>query len=568
SRINANQWAVGMRGFASRLSRSVLVLVDGRSVYTPLFAGTYWEVQDVLLEDVERIEVIRGPGGTLWGANAVNGVINIITKSAKDTHGTFVDGGAGQEERGYAGARWGGSLGPHTDARVYAKYFDRDAAFHSDGFDFDRWHMAQGGFRIDGDRGPSTFTLQGDLYDGRAGERVTLTAYEPPYSRVVASNGDLGGGNLRGHWQRSLGGGAELSGQAYYDHTSRIEANFDERRDTGDVDLQYRRPAGRHEFLTGLGTRLSRGATGGAATVLFSPATRTDVIFSAFLQDRVTLTPDRLTLTVGTKVERNNYSGFELQPTARLLWMPRTHQTFWAAVSRAVRTPSRVDRDLELTASIDPSAPRFSRFEGDADFQSERAIVYEAGYRTQHGERFLLDLALFHNDYADLQSLEPGDPFTENGPGGPRQIFPVLFGNGIRGRVDGAELGVDLQISNPWRLHGSYSFLDSDLHDAPGSHDAGTAASLEGSAPHHRVVVRSSLTLGSVQLDAAGRYVSALPAQRVPGYFSLNARAAWRPWAPLEVALVGRDLLQPHHAEFGGGVEVERSIFGELSWRF
>jgi iron complex outermembrane recepter protein len=568
SRINSNQWAIGIRGFASRLARSVLVLVDGRSVYTPLFAGTYWEVQDVLLEDVERIEVIRGPGGTLWGANAANGVINIVTRSARETHGTFLDGGAGNEERGFAGARWGGGLGAHADVRVYAKYFDRGASFHPDGSAPDRWHMAQGGFRLDGEHGPSAFTLQGDVYGGRAGEQVALTAYDPPFSRSVDGDADLGGGNLRARWQRTLAAGAELSAQAYYDHTHRAEPTFGEDRDTGDVDVQYRRPEGRHQILAGLGSRVSRGASTGVPTVFFQPATQTDDIFSAFAQDRFEIAPDRLALTVGVKAERNSYSGLEIQPSGRLLWMPRPHQSVWAAVSRAVRTPSRVDRDVDITVSLDAVRPVFTRVLGSPDFHAERAVVYEAGYRAQIGERVLFDVAAFHNEYKNLLSLEPEDSFAEGGPGGARLIVPLRIANGVRGHVNGGEAAADLRLSEALALHGSYSLLNVVLGTAAGSLDRTTVASTEGSAPRHRVLLRSSLTLGSVQLDAAWRYVSALPAQSVPAYSTANARAAWRPWPPVEIAVVGRDLLQRHHAEFGGGAEIERSVFGEVAWRF
>jgi iron complex outermembrane receptor protein len=564
SRINANQWAIGMRGFASRLSRSVLVLIDGRTVYTPLFAGTYWEVQDVLLEDIERIEVIRGPGGTLWGANAVNGVINIITRSAKDTHGTFLEGGAGDEERGFAGARWGGALGAHTDVRVYAKYFDRDGAFRPDGTDFDDWRMAQGGFRLDGEHGPAAFTLQGDVYGGHAGEHTTLTSYTAPFARTVDEDADLSGGNLRAEWRRKLRPGSDLRVQAYYDRTRREEPGFDETRNTADLDLQY----SRHALLSGLGYRFSRGMTGGDPTIVFRPAARTDDIVSAFVQDRIDLSPDRLLLTLGAKVERNDYSGLELQPSARVWFGLRPHQSLWAAVSRAVRTPSRVERDLELTVALDASRPVFTRVLSNSAFMSERAIVYEAGYRAQGGERFLFDAALFQNEYTNLLSLEPGAPFAETDGSGTRTIVPVLFGNGIRGRVRGLELAADVRVTNAWRMHGSYSFLDMDLDAEPDSLDTTTAASTERASPRHRGLVRSSLTFGTVQLDAIWRRISALPAQGVPAYSSLNARAAWRPWAPLELAVVGRDLRQSHHAEFGGGTEVERSVYGEVAWRF
>ena len=569
SRIDANQWAIGMRGFASRLSRSVLVLIDGRSVYTPLFAGTYWEVQDVLLEDIERIEVIRGPGGTRWGANAVNGVVNIITKSAKDTHGAFVQGGAGNEERGFAGARWGGAAGAHADVRVYAKYFDRDGGFHADGDSFDDWRMAQGGFRVDGAQGPADYTVQGDIYGGRAGVRSTLAFYTPPFARTLADDADVSGGNLRARWRRGLGAGSDLSVQAYYDRTRRAEPGFDETRNTADVDAQYSRQAGRHALLSGLGYRFSRGAAGGLPTIAFHPPASTDDIFSAFLQDRFELLPDRFLLTAGIKVERNDYSGrLELQPSARAWLSLRPHQSVWAAVSRAVRTPSRVERDIDITVATDPARPVFARLVGNPAFTSERAIVYEAGYRAQLRERFLFEAAFFHNDYKNLLSVEPGPPLGETGEGGSRTILPILLGNGIGGRVQGAELAADLRITSAWSLHGSYSFLDMKLRAEPGSLDTTTAAATEGASPRHRGLVRASLTVADVQLDAIWRRISSLPAQGVPAYSSLNARAAWRPWAPLELAVVGRDLLQAHHPEFGGGTEVERSVYGEVAWRF
>jgi len=568
SRINGNQWAIGTRGFASRLSRSMLVLIDGRSVYTPLFAGTYWEVQDVLLEDIDRIEVIRGPGGTLWGANAVNGVINVITRSAKDTHGTLLEGGAGNEENGFAGARWGGALGAHADVRVYAKYFDRDAAFRRDVPPFDDWRMAQGGFRLDGESGASAITLQGDIYSGDLGARSAVSFYTAPFSRIVEQDGDVSGGNLRAHWRRTMGAGSDLTVQAYYDRTRRVEPAFAETRNTADLDLQYSRQEGRHALLGGIGYRFSRGAAGGVPTIVFRPPTATDDIISAFVQDRVELAPDRLLVTLGAKVERNDYSGLELQPSARVWFGPRPHQSVWAAVSRAVRTPSRVDRDLDFTVSLDPSRPLFARVLGSPEFTSESAIVYEAGYRAQRGERFLFDAALFHNEYKNLSSVEAGAPFLETDAIGVRTVAPFRLGNGIRGHVRGLELAADVRVTDAWRVHGSYSLADISLRPRPGSLDTTTAASAEGGSPRHRGLLRSSLTFGTVQLDAIWRRVSSLPAQNVPAYSSLNARAAWRPWAPLEIAVVGGDLLQPHHPEFGGGAEVQRSVYGEVAWRF
>ena len=248
--------------------------------------------------------------------------------------------------------------------------------------------------------------------------------------------------------------------------------------------------------------------------------------------------------------------------------MPGPHQSVWAAVSRAVRTPSRVERDLDLTFSLDPTRPFFGRIVGGEGFRAERVVAYEAGYRLQYRERALFDVAVFHNHYTRLLSLEPGTPLAEAGSDGPRTIVPFDLANGIGGDTQGAEVAGDLRVSRAFRVHASYSYLNIDLRPAAGSRDTTTETSTEGSSPHHRVVLRSSLTVGAVQLDAMVRYVAALPAQDVPAYTSLNARAAWRPWSVLEVAVVGQDLLRPHHREFGGGTEVERAFYAEAAWRF
>jgi hypothetical protein len=306
--------------------------------------------------------------------------------------------------------------------------------------------------------------------------------------------------------------GSDLAAQAYYDRTRRVEPGFEETRNTVDLDLQYSRQAGRHALLAGGGYRFSRGVAVGVPTIVFTPAARTDDIFSAFVQDRFEASPDRLLVTLGVKVERNDYSGLEVQPSARVWFGLRPHQSVWAAVSRAVRTPSRVERDLDLTIATDPARPLFTRLVRSDAFTSENAIVYEAGYRAQRGQRFLFDASLFQNEYANLLSVEPGGaPFAETDGSGTRTIVPFLFGNGIRGRVRGVELAADVRITDAWRVHASYSFLDMDLEAQPDSLDTTTAASTEGSSPRHRGLVRSSLTLGDVQLDAIWRRVSSLP---------------------------------------------------------
>ncbi len=569
ARINSSQWAIGIRGFTSRLARSQLALMDGRSLYTPLFAGTYWEVQDTILEDIERVEVVRGPGGTLWGANAVNGIVNIITKEAKDTQGVFVSAGGGNEERAFVNARYGGKVGEAGHYRVYAKYFKRAAEFHADGDDFDAWHLAQGGFRTDWKlRGDDRLTVQGDLYSGRTGERTTLSYYDPPYSRIVESQGQLSGGNLTARWDHPMKGSA-VTVLAYYDRTRRVEPNFREVRDTFDVDLQHRLAWGdRNVLVSGLGYRVSDGRTGAIETLAFIPADRTDHIFSAFVHDEIGLVKDRLQLSLGTKLERNQYTGFELQPSGRLLWVPRPRQALWAAVTRAVRTPSRVERDLFLTFALSPVNPLFARIEGNRDFTSERTLAYEAGYRIQPADRLSLEVALFHDRYANLSSLEQGRPFAEDG----RQILPLLIGNMLRGRSSGVELSAAAHLSPRFVVNGEYSYLNLNLEAKPGSTDTSSVAA-EGASPRHAARLQSSWRLpGHLDLDLSLRWLDHLPAQKVPAYTALDARASWLVVPRLELAVAGQDLLRARHLEFGGGgtnpIEIQRSVYGEARLRW
>jgi iron complex outermembrane receptor protein len=566
ARVDASQWAIGIRGFTSTLSRAMLVLIDGRSVYNPLFAGTYWDVQDVLLDDIERIEIIRGPGGSLWGANAVNGIINIITRSAKDTAGGIVAGGGGKEETGFGSGRYGAALGAGGHYRVWGKYFDRDAEFHAVGDAYDAWHMYRGGFRADWDlRSSATLTMQGMLYGGHAGRRTTFAAYDPPYARTVQGDDDLGGGHLYSKWTKPVREGSELSVQAYYDRTHRNEPNFREDRDTFDLDAQYQtRLPGRQQIVAGLGYRFSDSRTGGPPTVAFEPPKRADALYSAFVEDSIEVVPDRVQLTLGSKLERNDYSGFEWQPSARLGWSPRADHFFWGAVSRTVRTPSRLDRDLAVTVATSASAPVFIRVLGTPTFESERAVVYEAGYRFRLGDRALLDLAAFHNHYPNLSSIEPGAPLREPG----RQVIPFQIANGLDAKVSGAELSADLRPSARWRLRGGYALLDMTLRPRPGSRDTTSSSAARGN-PRHEVTASSSWTLPrGLLVDAWYRWISPRPSRSVGAYSEIDARVTWRRGTHLELAAAGLNLLHAHHAEFDPAVEIERSIYGEAKWRW
>jgi iron complex outermembrane receptor protein len=570
ARIDANKWAIGVRGFGSRLSRSVLVLIDGRSVYTPLFAGTYWEVQDTLLEDIDRIEVIRGPGGALWGANAVNGVINIITKHAKDTQGGLLSAGGGNEEQGFGGVRWGGALGERFHYRFYGKYFNRDGGFNPDGRVYDDWRMSREGFRADWDvTARDAVNLQGDVYDGDTGQQTAITELSPPSMRTVTGDAELSGGNLLARWRRDLGDHGEIALQTWYDNTFRRELNFHERRNTFDLDFQHHvRLAGRHDVVWGFEYRSSGDRTGAVPTVRFVPRNRRDDLFTWFAQNEVALLEDRLYLTLGSKFEHNDYSGYEFQPSGRLLWTPNRQHAFWGSVARAVRTPSRVEHDLQAEVLIPPGPDTIARLIGDQAFVSEKVIAYEVGYRVQPMSRLFLDLALFYNQYQDLLSIEPGAPFDEPADGATRSVLPLFIRNRLHGDAYGFELAADAVVTEWWRLHGAYSLLNLELRRDPGSHDT-SHQPLEESSPHNQVTLRSTINLpASADFDGVLRYVDNLPAQHVGSYVTLDLRFAKRVTENVELSVVGLNLAQNHHREFAGGTEVERSIYGQVRWRW
>ena len=584
AQIDSDHWSVGIRGFGSEFSKSVLVLIDGRSVYSPLFSGVYWNVENVMLQDVDRIEVIRGPGGTIWGANAVNGVINIITKSAKDTHGGLVSVTGGEVNHGIGSFRYGGADG-RLDYRVYGMAFARAPDYHLDHSSFDQWELGQGGFRTDTQlTSRDTLNIQGDLYHGYDGERVDVSFYSPPSEEMFDQDHDVSGGDLLMHWHRQINEDSDFRLQAYYDHTSRLSPQLDETRDTYDVDFLYHRNVdGRHDILLGAGGRWSPDhITQKFATLNFIPNNETDSIYSWFLQDQISIIPKRLFVVVGSKFEHNNYSGFEVQPNARLLWTPDDHQTFWAAITRAVRTPSRLDQDIQLTDFLVANPPIFFRVVGNPDFQSEQLLGTEAGYRRLLEKKLYLDVAFFYNDYNDLYGYGATSVFLETSPPPAHTIVQVPLANAIAGDTTGFEIAPDWKPVNWWELRGSYSYLHLYVHNKPGA--AGSfnylvTASDNGSSPQDQVEAQSFLHLPKkVEFDANFRFVSALPAQTavpagpsVGAYSTADARFAWHPLRSFDLALVGQNLLQPHHPEFGGDdgplVGIRRSFYAQVTWR-
>ena len=575
ARIDSDHWSIGVRGFGDQFSKALLVLIDGRSIYTPLFAGTYWPAHDVLLDDVERIEVIRGPGGTIWGADAVSGVINIITKNSADTHGVTAAAGAGSIDRGAGALRFGGGNGSSFDYRVYGKGVNRGAEHHADGSTFDEWWTSQAGFRTDWKRlAGDTMTLQGDISKGSHGQRVSVASFSPPAQVPLDGALDALDMNLRAGWQRDLSSGRGFRLQTYVDRTAWTAPHFGERRTTFDVDfVHHLELAGRHTLTAGAGTRISPSKfIQTVSTLDFTPRRETSSVYSTFIEDQVALIRDRFWITAGSKVEHNSYTGFEAEPGVRLLWTPSSRSSIWSAVTRAVRTPSRIENAVVSTSySSTTTLPIFLRVTGNPDFDAERMLGYEAGYRTQLGVPVYLDVAAFHNRHTGLGSFGLGQVTVEQTPAPQHAIVNVLYVNGVNGTSDGFEVSPSWQPSAWWQLRGAYSYVRFNLANTPGSVDVNAVNRYAGSSPHHQLRLESHVNVGRTgELDTTYRHVSPLPAQKVPAYDTADVRVGWAVSRRVDVSVAGQNLLSPYHAEFGYSVGtpvgIARSLHVELRW--
>jgi iron complex outermembrane receptor protein len=574
AQIDSGKWAIGIRGFQGRLSKSVLVLIDGRSVYTPLFAGVYWEMQDTLIEDIDRIEVIRGPGGTIWGANAVNGVINIITKHSRETRGLLVSAGGGNVEQGFLNARYGAG-DEMLSYRVFSSGFTRGPQYHQDGRNFDDWRRGQAGFRLDWNpNGRDTLTLLGNAYESEVGGKLGISTYSPPVLINREANGYFSGRNLLAGWRRTLKPGSDIQVRVYYDRTNRQDLNYREVRNTLDADFVHHVALNRHNIIWGAGIRVSPSRfTQTVPTVDFLPHNETYSIYSAFAQDSIALIPNRLTFTLGTKFEHNSYSGFELQPSGRFAWTLTEQQTIWGAVTRAVRTPSRIEQGFRYSALAAPALPLYLRLIGDGDFHAEQLVGYELGYRAYVSGAGFVSFASFYNRYDDLLSVENRPIEPEATPEPPHLVLPLYFRNGIAADTKGVEISSLWDVRSWWRVRGSYSFMHLDARRYPTSNDASTVAQLEGDSPRHKVVTQSFFELPKgFDLGLTYRYVSSVPGpdQRVPAYSTGDVRFAKRLTRELELSVVGRNLFQPSHPEYagdpGGLVGIRRSAFIKLTW--
>lgn len=573
ARQGASDWAVSARGFSSVNSEKLLVLSDTRSIYTPLFSGVQWDVQDFLLEDVDRVEVIRGPGASLWGSNAVNGVINITTKKAQDTQGLLVETALGPEDRVIASARYGATAASGASYRIFGKYVDRDDTGNA-APSKDDWRMGHIGGRSDWDiSSKDSLTVQGDIYGGTLGQHfpsINVIGRPGPTGNLDA---EVSGGNVLGRWRHRVDDASNFVLRAYYDDTHRNDPSYRDDLNTFDIDFQHQFDlTARQQIVWGANYRLTENRNEGKGIFNVDPDFSSDELFGFFAQDRVAL-DDFLHLTVGSKFEHNDFSGFEAQPNARLAWQATPDQTFWLAVSRAVRVPTRLERDIAVYAS-NPAEDPVYLLKGNRDFKAEELEAYEIGYRYQVRDNLALDLAAFHNHYSGLASLELGTPYLD--PLSGFTIVPVLNENRSLGSTQGIEAQLTYSPTARWRVSTNYSYLEMDINST--GDDLNRGEFLAGSTPRHQFGLRSFLDLPAhCQFDVHFRYVSAIRSipEIVEGggisdYAEMDIRLAKQISRQLELSLVGQNLLHEDHVEFGtpeARGEIQRLVYVKAMWR-
>ena len=580
ARSQSGAWAVGIRGFNSGFSKDLLVLIDGRSVYTPLFEGVYWDVQDLVLDDIDRIEIIRGPGGTIWGPNAVNGVINIITKKAADTQGAMAHFTAGGAVDRFTGElRLGISPSSNLQLRLFVKGFDRGAETNPHGDPYDNWHQERGGFRLDWQPTKrDTLSASAMAYGGKTGDQNTIGEFYPPSQLVLDAEQIVSGGDVVLRWDHQLAGQSSFYAEGYFDRTIRASSQFTETRDTIDLDfIGHIANLPRQDLILGAGLRESpSNLVQTQATVTFTPNKINNYVYSLFAQDTFRLLPDRLTLTLGSKFIDDQYSGWGVQPTAQMLWRPRTTTTFWASVARALRTPGRLDRDLHLLGDVTPGGngalPIFLQVEGNPNFVPEVMIGWSAGFRQLLWSKVYVDIAAFHNQYDNIESYgSPEITVTFPTTPYPYESLNVQFGNGLRGVSDGVEIAPDWKPVSWFEMRGSFSHVHVALHSKPGYSQDSYATGIEGSSPHREASVQGIFTLPhGFEIVPDYRFVSALPADTVPSYQTADARIAYRIDRHFELFVTGRNLLQARHEEIAGDnsnvTAIKREAFGGLTW--
>ena len=574
ARINANRWAISSRGFNGTFSNKLLVQIDGRSVYTPSYSGVYWDLQHVLLEDVDRIEVIRGPGATLWGANAVNGIINVITLPASDTQGGLVSLGTGTHEKLMAGARVGTKLNTDTYARFYAMGNDRDSFVKaSDGSDGnDGWKNGQAGFRIDGDKGiRHAWTLQGDIFRVESEQDVAIRPVPQfPYNDAIVDSVKSHGGNILGRWTSKNSKQDIWTAQAYYDYNTRDEYSLGQTHHTLDMDFQHRfQPSGGHDVVWGMGYRMVRDDFSNTFQVQIMPEAQATHLFSGFVQDEITIIDDLLWLTLGSKIEHNDYTGIELQPNARILWRPAKRHSFWTSVARAVRTPSRMEDSGRILQGIIPF-PMYTQISlnGSPEYDAEKLIALETGYRYAATNNFSADISLFYNRYTDLGGIvQEEDRWT------------MYFANNVKGNTYGMEFAVTWLPVEWLETEFTYSCLQMDI-----TGDAYSKKTIEETSPSHQAGLRLGIDLKkNLRLNLWARYTGEIKFMDftntdryryvVDDSFALDANIRWQINGNMDLTVAGQNLLDGDFMEYGSDsyltpIEIQRTLYAKITWRF
>lgn len=579
AQVDANSWAISSRGFNDLFADKTLVMIDGRSIYDAAFGGVYWDLQDVPLEDIDRIEVIRGPGATIWGANAVNGVISIITKSSKATQRSLIKAGAGSQTAAQGLVQYGGKLGGKGFYRVFGKYSNHRREDDASGYHAaDGWNMSHGGFRSDWDlTARDSLTVEGDISRNDEGQTITsFVSFFPPFMATFNDPVRATSGNILARWNHKFSERSDTSVQVYYDGLRRLDVGVHEDKDTFDFQFQHHRVVGsRHDFVWGLGYRQDSSYMPPGSVISMVPMGRRDKLFSFFVQDEIHLS-NSLWVTLGSKLEHNNYSGYEYEPSGRFLWSPNDRQAFWGAVSRAIQQPALEEVDLRYNASafLSPQGlPAVVTVLGNPNFKSEKLLAYELGYRAVPSRLVSLDFTAFYNNYHDLTTLREANPFLEFSPL-PYLVIPEIFSNQMHGNSYGAEISSTWNIFDWWRLSPGYSWLRMNLHPEAGSFNRASFPLAAGNSPQHQFQIRSYLNLRhNFEFDPAVYHVDSLPNQMVASHTRLDLRLGWRPREAVEFSIVGQNLLQPRHFEFGSQMKVQptqirRSVYGEIKWWF
>jgi iron complex outermembrane recepter protein len=584
AQIDSGNWAISARGFNGQYSNKLLVLIDGRTVYSPLFAGVFWDSQNVPLDIIERIEVIRGPGSAVWGSNAVNGVINIITRSAGDTQGGHIIVGAGNDSVGPESISYGGKARAVGDYRVSALGFNNSALptlARLPGQD--DWRFVRGAFRADTTLSArDALVTRGEAYTGNAGEIAFVPiSLQPPENATLALRDHFTGWNLLTRWTRTISPGSATSLQVYFDRTTRGDSTYGVELNTADIDFQHHIVWGaRQDIVWGLGYRVTSDEIAPDLRVSATPRSRSTQLFNSFVQDEIAVVPDRLHLSLGARFERNDYTGFNLQPSVRTVWTPDSKNSVWAAVSDADRTPARSDTSFRINFEALPGSaqtgglPVLVSLFGNPDQKNEKLTAFEAGYRTALSSRFSLDTTAFYNRYRDLTSVQPEAARVETNPGPVHVVIPETFGNSIYGETHGLETFANWKITSFWTINPGYTFFSIHLHEFAGSQD-GSIPGTQGGTPDHQAQLRSTVSLPhNLQWNASAYFVNRLSAPSIPSYTRFDTGLNWLVGERVSLSLVGQNLLKDLHPEFNGPIStvqsglMRRAVYGKITWSF